>query len=128
MHYSERKSRRVVDRFRRESEGWNRKMQPFIMALVLAFVLFVIIDEPVNPWTPRLVGLFMLGMCFKVFQYVRPDLHFDLYRRYWPIKLHPFVQAEGDLLYRQLRQLAFSMGESRIEEQPGPRSSLQPRG
>ena len=119
MHYSERKSRRVLDRFRWLSEGWYRKMQPAAIVFVLVFVVYTVATEGGNPWTPRLVGFFLLLLCNAAILYLRPDLRFDLYRRYWPIKLHPLVQTEGDLLYRQLRQLAFSMGEPRAERQDG---------
>ena len=115
MHYSEKKSRRVLRRFRSDHEGWYRKTLPFFMAFVLVFILYVIITEAGNPWSPRLVGMFMLGMYIALFRYLRPDLHFELYRRYWPFKLHPMVQVEADSLYHQLRQLAFSMGEPRAE-------------
>ena len=128
MHYSEKKSRRVLRRFRSDHEGWYRKAQPFFMAFVLVFILYVIITEAGNPWSPRLVGMFMLGMYIALFRYLRPDLHFDLYRRYWPVKLHPMVQTEADLLYRQLRQLAFSMGEPRAERQNGAAGSIAEPG
>ena len=123
MHYSEKKSRRVLRRFRSDHEGWNRKAQPYLLAFAIVFILYVIIAEAGNPWSPRLVGMFMLGLCIQLFRYVRPDLHFDIYRRYWPFKLHPMVQVEADLLYRQLRQLAFSMGEPRTERHNGAAGS-----
>lgn len=119
MHYSERKSRRVLDRFRWLSEGWYRRLLPVFIVFVLVFVVYTVATEPGNPWTPRLVGFFLLLLCNAVLLYLRPDLRFDLYRRYWPIKLHPLARAEADLLYRQLRQLAFSMGAPRAEQQDG---------
>ena len=95
-------------------------MQPVGMVLVLGFILWVLIDETGrNPWEAGLGGFFLMGLLNMLIRYLRPDLHFDLYRRYWPIKLHPLVQAEGDLLYRQLRQLAFNMGEPRTERGTG---------
>ncbi len=128
MHYSLKKSRRVLVNFRVLYDGSARRMLPIGMVLIVAFVVWVVVTESGNPWTARMVTFFLLCVCNMLFTYVRPDLHFDLYRRYWPIKLHPLAQAEGDLLYRQLRQLAFSMGEPRIERHSGPRSSLAESG
>lgn len=128
MHYSEKKSRRVLRRFRWESERWNRKAQPFFMAFGLVFCLWVIATEDGSPRLAFLIGLFLLGMCNMLIRNLRPDLHFDLYRRYWPFKLHPLVQVEADLLYRQLRQLAFSMGEPRAERQNGAAGSIAEPG
>ena len=129
MHYSVKKSRRVLGRFRWQSEVRNRKMQPVGMVLVLGFIVFLFIDASGRmPWEALLIGFFLLGLCNMLIRYLRPDLHFDLYRRFWPVRLHPMVQAEGDLLYRQLRQLAFSMGEPRAEQDNSAPGTLAEAG